>query len=185
MKNICVFCGANSGSSPEILEHTQLLAEALAARKNTLVYGGGRVGLMGILADGVLRNGGQVIGVIPKKLADLEVAHTGLTELHLVDSMASRKDKMMEQADAFIALPGGLGTLDELFEALTCAQLNLHKKPVGIINTNGFYDQLLAFLDHACAQGLLAKVNRDRLIVANTPSELLDKLTSTLEVTES
>ena len=176
MKKICIFCGARPGSDSDITLHTQRLAKQLAIRHMTLIYGGGSTGLMGTLADGVLANGGKVIGVIPEKLIEMEVAHTGLTEQHIVGNMSNRKDMMIELADAYIALPGGFGTLDELFEVLTNAQLKLHNKPVGLVNVNGYFDHLLAFLDHASKQGLLAQENRDKLIVADSPEALLDKL---------
>ncbi|MTI15013.1 TIGR00730 family Rossman fold protein [Sansalvadorimonas verongulae] len=176
LRTVCVFCGARPGSDPEILNSTLKLADELVKHNLTLVYGGSSTGLMGLLADRVLEGGGKVIGVIPTHIVDMEIAHTGLTEQHIVDSMATRKSRMMELSDAYIALPGGYGTLDELFETLTNAQLNLHSKPVGVLNVNGYYDSLVTFLDHACSQGLLAEGNRKLLQTGNTPSTLLTKL---------
>ena len=176
VQSVCVFCGARPGNDPDILSNTLALADQLAKHNITLVYGGSCVGLMGTLADRVLESGGKVIGVIPNAILEMEIAHTGLTEQHIVDSMATRKNKMMELADAYIALPGGFGTLDELFEVLTNAQLNLHNKPVSLLNVNGYYDSLLTFLDHATSQGLLAERNRKLLKAGNTPGELLEQL---------
>ena len=153
-----------------------MLADELVAHNIGLIYGGSSTGLMGAIADRTLTGGGHVAGVIPRGILASEVTHTGLTELHIVDSMNARKEAMMEQADGFIALPGGFGTLDELFETLTNAQLHLHKKPVGLLNTNGYYDALLTFLDHAEKQGLLASANRRLLTAAETPQKLLNQL---------
>jgi uncharacterized protein (TIGR00730 family) len=157
-------------------EHARRLGEALVARRLGLVYGGGHVGLMGVLADGVLRGGGEVIGVIPQGLVDRELAHGGLTELRVVDSMHQRKAAMADLADGFAALPGGFGTADELFEILTWAQLGLHGKPVGLLNTVGFFDPLLAWLDHTVALGFVKAQHRRLLLAAAEPEELLDRL---------
>ena len=176
LKTVCVYCGARPGNDPEVIKSTLELADQLVKHKLTLVYGGSSTGLMGTLADRVLEGGGQVIGVIPEHIVDMEIAHTGLTEQIVVDSMTIRKNKMLELSDAYIALPGGYGTLDELFETLTNAQLNLHTKPVGVLNVNGYYDSLITFLDHACSQGLLAEHNRKLLKTGNTANELLNML---------
>ncbi|WP_281647235.1 TIGR00730 family Rossman fold protein [Parendozoicomonas sp. Alg238-R29] len=176
MQSVCVFCGARPGNDPDILNSTLQLADTLVAHNKALVYGGSSTGLMGTLADRVLEGGGKVIGIIPNTIVDMEIAHMSLTEQHIVADMASRKNKMMDIADACIALPGGFGTLDELFEALTNAQLRLHSKPVGILNVNGYYDSLINFLDHACSIGLLAPQNRQLLHIGNTPEELLNSL---------
>ena len=176
MNSICIFCGANPGLNPDFQKQAFSLADELVARDITLVYGGSSIGLMGTLADRALEKGGRVIGVIPDQLVKLEAAHIGLTEQNVVSSMTERKEVMMTISDAFIAMPGGFGTLDELFEALTNAQLSLHNKPVGVLNVNGYFDKLLAFLDHAEAQGLLAPANRRRLRTGNTPAELLEHL---------
>jgi len=152
------------------------LAEHLAHSKRSLVYGGADIGLMGAVADRVLEHGGQVIGVIPQSLVQVEVAHSGLTELHVTDGMHSRKAKMAECSDAFIALPGGLGTLEELFEVMTWAQLGYHAKPIGLLNVDGFYNDLLSFLDNAQARGFMRAEHRSLLQVAATAPELLEKL---------
>lgn len=172
MKRVCVFCGANAGLREEYRSAARLLARALARRGLGLVYGGGNVGLMGTLADAMLLAGGEVIGVIPQRLVDKEVAHRGLTELRIVDTMHQRKAKMNELSDAFIALPGGYGTLEEFFEILTWSQLGIHRKPSGLLNVLGYYDSLLAMLDHAVAENFLLPANR-KLVIAETDAELL------------
>jgi uncharacterized protein (TIGR00730 family) len=163
MKAICVYCGSASGAKAVYYEAAKRLGETLAEREITLVYGGAQVGLMGTVAEGCLQAGGKVIGVIPRffmdtpqeKLLYREIVHQGLTELHLVETMHERKAKMATLADGFIALPGGFGTLDEVFEILTWAQLDLHQKPVGFLNTGGFFDPLSQFLDHIETEGFL------------------------------
>ena len=172
MKRVCVFCGANAGRREEYRSAARLLAGALARRGLGLVYGGGNVGLMGTLADEMLQAGGEVIGVIPRRLVDREVAHRGLTELRIVDTMHQRKAMMNDLSDAFIALPGGYGTLEEFFEILTWSQLGIHRKPSGLLNVLGYYDSLLAMLDHAVAEQFLLPANR-KLVVAETDPELL------------
>ena len=152
------------------------LGQLLAAHDITLVYGGGHVGMMGIMADAVLAADGNVIGVIPTSLREKEVAHDGLTELHVVDDMHQRKALMAKLADGFVAMPGGLGTLEELFEMLTWQQIGIHAKPVGLLNSNGYYDSLLTFLDQVVAGGYLNNEERERLIVGNTAEELLQKI---------
>jgi len=152
------------------------LADALLARDITLVYGGAHVGVMGAIADRLLQGGGRAIGVIPQALVEFEVAHTGLTELHVVPDMHARKAMMADKSDAFVALPGGLGTLEELFEVLTWAQLGFHKKPCGLLNVEGFFDQLLSFLDHATGQAFMQPAHRKLLIDATSPEKLLQQL---------
>jgi uncharacterized protein (TIGR00730 family) len=173
VKSVCVYCGSSFGTDPAYLQATQDLARTLARNGLTIVYGGAHVGLMGALADTALAAGGQVIGIIPKQLVDREIAHTGLTELHTVTSMHERKALMAELSDAFVALPGGIGTLEELIEVYTWAQLKLHAKPLAVINTNGYYDGLAAFLDHALAQGFLPQTTRDALTVAADAEQLI------------
>jgi uncharacterized protein (TIGR00730 family) len=164
------------GKDASFAEAARALAMALAARGTALVYGGGSVGLMGLAADAALAAGGRVIGVIPHALVAREVAHQGLTEQRVVPTMHARKALMAELADAFVALPGGFGTLEELFEVLTWAQLGIHAKPIGLLNTGGYYDSLLAFVDRAIAAGFVRPAYRGFLVVAADPAELLDRL---------
>jgi uncharacterized protein (TIGR00730 family) len=173
MDRLCVFCGSNSGHDPAYGELAAQLGRALAQRRIGLVYGGGRVGLMGVLADAALAAGGEVIGVIPKALLDREVGHRGLTQLRVVDSMHARKALMVELADGFVALPGGIGTLEELFEVWTWAQLGMHRKPCGLLDVGGFFTPLVSFLDHVVATGFLSSTSRAMLAVAASPDELL------------
>jgi len=177
MKAICVFCASSTGVRDEFMAAAKHLGHLTANRGLALVYGGGNVGLMGIIADAALQAGGKVIGVIPHALVQRELSHTGLTQLHLVESMHQRKQLMHDLSDGFIALPGGLGTLDELFETLTWGQLGIHNKPVGILNVAGFYDALLAQLDRATEAQLLRPEHRDMLLAASDPTELLDRFT--------
>jgi len=172
MKRLCVFCGSSAGSAVVYSEMTSRFGEMLAARGLGLVYGGGHVGLMGVLADAVLRGGGEVIGVIPQALVDRELAHAGLTELHVVTTMHQRKALMADLADGFVALPGGFGTADELLEILTWAQLGLHTKPVGLLEVNAFFQPLLLWLDHCVREGFLRPVHRRLLQSASDPEEL-------------
>lgn len=176
MKSVCVYCGSSPGNRPEYAEAAALLGRTLAARGLALVYGGGKVGLMGIVADSVLAHGGTVVGVIPDALMQKEVGHRGLTELHVVRNMHERKQMMADRADAFVALPGGVGTLEELFETFTWLQLGYHDKPVGLLNVAGFYDGMLGFLSHAVTEGFLKPVHADLLHVGETPDALLGKL---------
>jgi uncharacterized protein (TIGR00730 family) len=176
LKSVCVFCGSRFGARPEYRAEAMALGRALAARDLTLVYGGGSVGLMGCVADAVLAAGGRVIGVIPEALATKEVAHAGLTELRVVPSMHARKAQMAELADAFVGLPGGFGTFEELFEIVTWAQLGLHAKPVGLLNTAGFFDSLLGLVDHAVREGFILARHRESLVTAASASDLLDRL---------
>jgi uncharacterized protein (TIGR00730 family) len=174
MKAICVFCGANFNGDPLLKQSVELLAEIMVSRDITLVYGGGKVGVMGILADAVVDRSGKVIGVIPQFLMDKEVGHTGITELRIVENMHHRKQLMNDLCDAIIMLPGGFGTLEEFFEVLTWLQLGLHSHPVGILNTNGFYDNLLAQMDVMVEQRYLKPTNRALVISSADPIELIN-----------
>ena len=174
MTRVCVFAGSSSGTRADYADAAAQLGRTLAARGTGLVYGGARVGLMGTLADAVLANGGHVTGVIPSALVEKEVAHNGLTDLRVVGSMHERKALMADLSDAFIALPGGWGTLDEMFEILTWAQLGLHRKPCGLLNVRGYFDRLLSFLDHSMEQGFVRREYGSLLSVAETPEALLD-----------
>ena len=174
MKAICVFCGANFNGDPIVKQTVELLAEVMVSRNITLVFGGGKVGVMGLLADAVLNNGGKAIGVIPKFLMDKEVGHPGLTELHIVENMHQRKQLMNDLCDGIIALPGGFGTLEEFFEVLTWLQLGLHRHPVGLLNVNGFYDYLLKQLDVMVDQRFLKPANRKLVITSGDAIELVD-----------
>ena len=173
MQRICVYCGSNSGGHDDYPEAARALAGELVRHDLELVYGGASKGTMGILADAVLELDGKVHGVIPKVLEDKEMAHHGLTELHIVDSMHERKTKMATLADGFIALPGGFGTLEELIEILTWGQLRFHDKPCGVINVRGYFDQLLAHLDHAETEGFLRPENRQMLLCAADAAGLI------------
>jgi uncharacterized protein (TIGR00730 family) len=173
---VCVFCGSSPGRNLSHLSTTIAFGQALCARGIGLVYGGGDVGLMGALADSVLASGGEVIGVIPEGLLEREVGHRGLTELRVVDSMHTRKRTMAELSDGFVALPGGFGTLEELFEVLTWAQLGIHDKPCALLNADGFYDPLLALLDHMEREEFIGPAHRALLIVESSVDALLDRL---------
>jgi uncharacterized protein (TIGR00730 family) len=177
LRELCLFCGSSVGTRPEYAEAATTLARELVARDIGLVYGGGAVGLMGTAADAVMSAGGRVTGVIPRDLFGNEVAHTAITTLHRVDSMHERKATMYELADAFVALPGGLGTLEELAETLTWGQIGLHDKPVGLLDPTGFYRPLATFLNHAVDEGFIKPRNLERLIVDDEPGRLLDRLT--------
>ena len=176
VKRLAVYCGSAPGTDPIFSEATRATAEVMVSRGVDLVYGGGRLGLMGLIADSVLERGGKVFGVIPAALVDLEVAHTGVTELFHVENMHERKAKMTDLADAFIALPGGIGTLDELFEAWSWNALGYHAKPFCLLNVGGFWDGLIQFMDHATANGFLSASRRAQLLVASTPEEALNLL---------
>lgn len=176
LKSILVYCGANSGSKPIYKETTIALGNFLAKENLALVYGGGSIGLMGILADTVLASGGKAIGVIPDFLNVKEVGHTSLTEIHVVQSMHERKALMEKLCDGVIVLPGGYGTFDEMFEMLTWSQLGLHRKPIGILNVNGYYDHLTAQLDKMVEEGFLSANNRKLLIVDATIEVLVEKM---------
>jgi len=181
MKRLCVFCGSSVGVNPAYAEVATTLGTLLAERGIGLVYGGGNVGLMGVIADAALAAGGEVIGVIPQALADREVAHHGVTELRIVDSMHTRKAMMADLSDAFLAMPGGVGTFEEFFEAITWTQLGLHRKPCGLLNVAGFYTPLALFIDQAVSDGFIKPVHRAAIIVDDDPARLLDTLT-TIEV---
>ncbi len=181
MQRICVFCGSNAGNRPQYRSEAERLGRLLAARGLELVYGGGNVGLMGIVADACLEAGGSVIGVIPEALMGKEVAgrhvdHRNLTRLEVVDSMHTRKARMAELADGFIAMPGGFGTFEEFCEVLTWGQLGFHVKPMGLLNVAGYYDTLLALFDHAVQEGFLRQQNRDMALADADPSRLLEAM---------
>jgi uncharacterized protein (TIGR00730 family) len=176
LRRVCVYCGSNPGNDERYAAATVALAEALVAADVGLVYGGASVGLMGLVADTVLAAGGEAIGVIPQDLVDREIAHTGLTALHVVDTMTERKVLMADLSDAFVALPGGYGTLDELFEVLTWSQLGIHAKPSGLVEVAGFWTGLTGFLDHAVVEGFLRPAHRSMLLVEEDPALLLRRL---------
>ena len=176
MNSICVFCGSSLGNDPIYQQIAQATGQAIAQQGQTLVYGGGRSGLMGVVADSALQAGGRVIGIIPKALVDRELAHTGLTELYVVNDMHERKTKMAELADAFVALPGGAGTMEEIFEQWTWAQLGLHLKPNAFLNVNGFYDDLLKFLKMTTDKGFTHARFTDSLIVSDSVKAILKQM---------
>jgi uncharacterized protein (TIGR00730 family) len=176
MTYLCVFCGSRTGERASYAEAARRFGEVMAVRGLGLVYGGGHIGLMGILADAVLKAGGKVIGAIPRSMVERELAHGQLTELHVVETMHQRKALMADRADGFAALPGGFGTADELFEILTWRQLHLHDKPIGLLNVGGFFDPLLAWLDRAVEDGFLRSKHRGLIQVAAEPAALLDLL---------
>ena len=176
MKSICVFCGSSSGQNEVYKTQTRLFGQLISKNDLTLVYGGGKVGLMGILADAVIESGGESIGVIPQSIVDLEIAHDKLTELLIVNSMSERKIKMTELSDAFVALPGGLGTLDELAEVLTYNQLRIIDKPVGLLNVNGYFDPLIQFFDQAANERFVREEHRNNIFISNDATELLKML---------
>jgi len=176
MKQVCVFCGSSFGSNPAYAAAARELGRTLAERGSGLVYGGGRVGLMGEVATAALAAGGRVLGVIPHSLSHKEIALAECTELIVVETMHARKALMADRADSFVALPGGFGTCDELFEILTWGQLGIHRKPVGLLNVNGFFTPLLLWLDHVVAEGLLKPKHRELILVAATVPELLKRL---------
>jgi uncharacterized protein (TIGR00730 family) len=173
MNSICVFCGANFNGDPILQQAVEQLAEVMANRDITLVFGGGKVGVMGLLADAVLNKGGKAIGVIPQFLMDKEVGHTGLTELHIVENMHQRKQLMSDLCDGVIMLPGGFGTLEEFFEVLTWLQLGLHNHPIGVLNVNGFYDCLLQQMDVMVEQRFLKPANRKLVLTSADAIELV------------
>ncbi|MCS6973081.1 MAG: TIGR00730 family Rossman fold protein [Cyclobacteriaceae bacterium] len=176
--NVCIFCGSAAGRDSVFAEAARTTGHLIAAQQHTLIYGGGNIGLMGIVADAVLQKGGSVIGVIPEFLLEKEVGHTGLTQLIVVKTMHERKQKMADLADAFIMLPGGWGTLDETAEILTWKQLGLIRQPVAILNSNGFYDPLIRQIDVMVEQGFLKPVYRDMILIGQSPEEVLHQLTS-------
>ncbi len=176
IQSICIYCGSNFGRQTIYTETAQALGELLAERGIRLIYGGAKVGLMGVVADAALSNGGEVIGVIPDSLVTHEVAHTSLTDLIITDSMHTRKMRMAELADAFIALPGGWGTLDEMFEVLTWAQLGFHQKPCGLLNVAGYYEGLKQFFKHTIEEAFVRSSNYDLLLIESEPNILLNRL---------
>ena len=178
LKRICVFCGSSAGHSQVYRETAAAVGRLLADRHIGIVYGGGQVGLMGALADGALKADGEIIGVIPKALFEKEIAHGGLRQLCVVDSMHERKALMAELSDAFIALPGGFGTMEEFFEVVTWSQLGIHRKPCGLLNVEGFFDSLLDLCDHAVSQGFLRPVDRALIISEPDPIALIDRVCS-------
>ena len=178
MDSICVYCGSSPGRDPVYTEAAVDCADELVHRDLGLVYGGSSVGVMGTLADAVLDAGGEAIGVIPESLEAKEVAHPDLTELHVVESMHTRKQTMVDLAAGFVALPGGLGTVEEIFEVLTWAQLGFHEHPCGFLNVNGYYDDLTAFLDHAVTEEFVKPIHREQVIAESTPAALLDAFAS-------
>ena len=184
MKRLAVYCGSSLGRDPDFVATAEALGREMAARGIGLVYGGGRLGLMGVVADSVLQAGGEAYGVIPQALIDLEVAHTGLTELHIVETMHERKARMTDLTDAFVAIPGGIGTLDELFEAWSWNALGYHAKPFALLNVNGFWDGMIDFLDHVTASGFMSPARRAQLLVADEIGELIEKLDAALGTAE-
>jgi uncharacterized protein (TIGR00730 family) len=176
MRTVCVFCGSSAGRVGAYIDAAAAFGRELAARGLGLVFGAGHVGLMGVLADAVLAAGGSAVGVIPSFMVEKELAHRGLTELLVVETMHQRKALMAERSDAFVALPGGFGTLEELFEIVTWGQLGIHRKPVGVLNVGGFFDPLLAWVRRAGAEGFIKQKHLDLLRVALTPAEMLDVL---------
>jgi len=178
MKRVCVFAGSSAGAQPEYRQAAQALGRALGERGIGVVYGGACVGLMGVMADAALAAGSEVTGVIPSALVAKEIAHRGLTDLRVVESMHERKALMADRSDAFVALPGGWGTLDEFFEVLTWGQLGLHRKPCGLLNVRGYFDRLLSFLDHSVDEGFVRREYRSMIAVADSPDSLLDMLSS-------
>lgn len=176
MKALCIFCGANYNGDPLLAEAIEQLAQVMVSRNIALVFGGGRVGVMGMIADSVISKGGKTIGVIPEFLMNKEVGHTGLTELHVMQNMHQRKQMMNDLCDAIMTLPGGFGTLEEFFEVLTWLQLGLHTKPIGILNVNGFYDMLLKQMDVMVEQKFLKPANRELVLTSTDPIELVNLL---------
>lgn len=176
MKRLAVYCGSSMGTNPRFAEVARALGLEIAARGIGLVYGGGRLGLMGVVADAVIEGGGETYGVIPQALVDLEVAHPGLTELHLVADMHERKAMMTELTDAFVAIPGGIGTFDELFEAWSWHALGYHAKPFALLNVDGFWDQMVGFLDHVVTSGFVSPARRAQLLVAEEIGAVIDML---------
>jgi len=178
MKRLCVYCGSSAGKSEDYADGARALAETLIQCDIDLVFGGSSAGTMGLLADAVLAGGGTVHGVIPRSLLEKEVAHPGLTEMHVVESMHARKAKMAVLSDGFIALPGGFGTLEEIIEILTWAQLRFHDKPCGLLNVNGYFNNLLSFLNHAEAEGFVRTAHRQMLLVSEKPGDLIRRFES-------
>jgi uncharacterized protein (TIGR00730 family) len=176
MKKITVYCGSNKGRNPSYVAGAEALATEMIKRDLALVYGAGNVGLMGVIADKMLEAGKEVYGIIPQKLVDIEVAHIGCTELTVVETMRDRKWLMAERGDGFVAMPGGIGTFEELFEIMTLNQLGYIRKPLALYNVNGYYDKLIGFLKFSCDEGFLHQAQFDLLIISSDPVELLDKM---------
>jgi uncharacterized protein (TIGR00730 family) len=179
LRRVCVFCGSRAGARPVYLEFARTLGEMLAQRRIGVVYGGASVGLMGALADGALAHGGEVIGVIPQSLVDREIAHGGLSELHVVATMHERKARMAELADAFIAMPGGLGTFEELFETITWQTLGIHRKPIGLLDVCGYFRCVQSALEHGVVEGFLDRQQLAAIVMEREPAPLLDRLQRT------
>lgn len=175
MNRVCVFCGSNPGSRPEYADAAKALGRAIADNDLGLVYGGARVGIMGMIADAVLKRGGEVIGVMPGFLVEKEVSHTGLSQLRRVDTMHERKELMAELSDAFIALPGGFGTIEEFFEVVTWAQLGIHRKPCGLLNTCGYFNRMVEFIDHAVVENFVRREHRSMILMDENPATLLNR----------
>ncbi len=184
MQRICVFCGSSTGIKQEYAVGARELGLVLAKQNIDLVYGGGHVGLMGIVADAAMSAGAKAIGIIPRCLADKEVAHQGLTELRVVQTMHERKAQMSELSDGFIAMPGGFGTLEELFEVITWAQLGIHKKPFGLFNVAGYYDKLIDFIDFQVEQGFVPQSHREMIIVSDEAEQLVELLSGFQPITQ-
>ena len=181
MRRLCVFCGSSVGTNQAYTDAAEAMGALLAKRGIGLVYGGGHVGLMGVIAEAALQAGGEVIGVIPRALFEREIGHSGVTDLRIVDSMHTRKAMMADLADAFVAMPGGVGTFEEFFEAVTWTQLGLHRKACGLLNVAGFYSPLAAFIDQAVSEGFIKPIHRAAIVVDDDPERLLDTL-STVQV---
>ena len=182
MKSIAVYCGASLGADPLYADAARALGQVLVEHNIALVYGGGKVGLMGVIADEVLRLGGEATGVIPRALVEREVGHAGLTRLFVVKDMHERKAMMADLSEGFIAMPGGMGTLEELFEMVTWAQLGIHAKPIGLLNVNGFYDGLRAFVGHQVAEGFVRPEHEDLMIADSDPDQLIQRLRAVVPV---
>jgi len=177
MKSVCIFCGSKNGTKKEYADNARALGQLFVKNNIAMIYGGATNGIMGIIADTMMENGGKVIGVIPTLIADRELAHNNISELHIVASMSERKTKMIDLADAFITLPGGVGTMDEMFEVLAFTHLGVNAKPVGVLNVNGYYDHMLRFIDHAVAEDFVPHRVKAQIVVDHDPERLLHKMT--------
>ncbi|MFY0606010.1 MAG: TIGR00730 family Rossman fold protein [Cyclobacteriaceae bacterium] len=176
-KRLAIFCGSSVGNNPDYKSAAAEMGKLLAAQDIGMVYGGGNIGLMGACADAVMADGGEVIGIIPKKLMELEVGHTGISDLFVVDTMHERKAKMAHLSDGFIAMPGGIGTIEEIIEVFTWHQIGYHNKPCAFLNTNGYYDKFFEFLQHTVGEGFLSAAQKNELLIADTPEAILKKIT--------